>query len=847
MLGWIAVLANALGLFTGVATLFRLHLERAHGPGRPDRLRRCGAMLLLTGATTVAVCGQYLHLRLAREPISEHEPQAVKDAARVRLALSNQTPLSSLHVRFASADPFQQEAGTGPKLRIAFADEVGNGYASELSRTELRPVESGDESLATYCFSWQDLVENNTTGNGSDLAGGMAWISDLVRLRDLTVELVTEVQLTPPQLPTSLWLGHVDGETVELFRGEVAWQEGTWPPWSARYEPQSPFRVVYRDSMTLEDRVVASSGVPSPVEYRVQFPVLGILLGSLLILTGLALRCVAPAAEVGWAGGRAAALLLAGLIAAVYWWLSTLGTFTEWMPRSTGVSMLAEAFLHGQLHLVDGPPQELLAQPNPYAYAARETQYANDSSLYNGRYYLYWGPTPALLLALPMLLFGLAEVPDSFLVFLFSVGLVLFGTLLLREVWRRKYPRLPWPTAFPGILALGLAAPLPCLLSVGSIYEVFGPGGQCFLVGGIYWAFSAFRTEKPAWWRLLLAGVFWAAAATTRISLVLAVGFLAAAVAWQVLRSGSGSRFRRQTILALTCHLLPLAAGAAAMGAYNYVRFGSPFETGNRYVLTPKMNTLQLYEEHKFFNVQSFLPNLYSYFLFPPSGREQFPYLNGSWIPLPSWLPVPDWYYQPTPPGPVPDLYFTPVPVVGLVYSAPFLWYGLVAILAYLRLPRQGSRPEVREVPPPDTAGASSGWLVLCLLGAAVFGAFPAIFMPAAILRYQLDATPLLLILAMLGVWQGADALSRRPLARQAWLILAAFLATFTAASGVLYGVAWGMTEFLTAEPCLIESLAQAFPRLSPAVFLISLSLVLLLPFLPFLLTPPAASLDACG
>src|SRR5438477_1567619 len=65
-------------------------------------------------------------------------------------------------------------------------------------------------------------------------------------------------------------------------------------------------------------------------------------------------------------------------------------------------SQLADAFLHGQLSLRAEPKRELLALPDPYDPALNPPYPLHDASLYRGKYYLYFGAAPALVLHLPV-------------------------------------------------------------------------------------------------------------------------------------------------------------------------------------------------------------------------------------------------------------------------------------------------------------------------------------------------------------------------------------------------------------------------------------------------------------
>src|SRR5262249_45720730 len=215
-----------------------------------------------------------------------------------------------------------------------------------------------------------------------------------------------------------------------------------------------------------------------------------------------------PTASPASRRGRLALLLAVALIWLVQVWVVSAGRMVSWppiQPYKDVYAPLGEAFLHGQTSLLERPKPELLALPNPYDCEANIRYRLHDRSLYQGRYYLYWGPVPALMTAGVSLVGRGAILTDQQMTFLFVSGVMLFGTLVLCEIRRQCFPALPRWVVLPGVLVLGLGNPMPYLLARPTVYEAAISGGQCFLLAGLLCALLAFRGE----WRkrlLLLAG-----------------------------------------------------------------------------------------------------------------------------------------------------------------------------------------------------------------------------------------------------------------------------------------------------------------------------------------------------
>ena len=90
----------------------------------------------------------------------------------------------------------------------------------------------------------------------------------------------------------------------------------------------------------------------------------------------------------------------------------------------------------GKPHLLVEPNPELLKLENPYDYhQRRDLEYLWDTTLYNGKYYLYWGPVPAVLGVIVSSITS-KPVTDTGLVFFFVIGIALFSILLLRDIYK---------------------------------------------------------------------------------------------------------------------------------------------------------------------------------------------------------------------------------------------------------------------------------------------------------------------------------------------------------------------------------------------------------------------------
>ncbi|MDE3061395.1 MAG: hypothetical protein KGJ06_10330, partial [Pseudomonadota bacterium] len=134
--------------------------------------------------------------------------------------------------------------------------------------------------------------------------------------------------------------------------------------------------------------------------------------------------------------------------------------------------MLGQAFLAGHTHLGTVPDPRLLALPNPYNPAGRDgIRLLWDASLYQGKYYLYFGPVPALLLWIPVKLATGFDLHDLQLNFIFCLAGTYFLLRILAGLMERQPPGVRWEMT-PAIFALGFGTWIFQMLHQGGIYDV---------------------------------------------------------------------------------------------------------------------------------------------------------------------------------------------------------------------------------------------------------------------------------------------------------------------------------------------------------------------------------------
>ncbi len=491
------------------------------------------------------------------------------------------------------------------------------------------------------------------------------------------------------------------------------------------------------------------------------------------------------------------ALSGAGLVILISGWYITSGTLVKWTAYSRYFDRQADAFLAGQLSLKEKPPAELLALADPYDWQERERlsigNYIWDASLYNGKYYLYWGPVPALFAA-SVKLAAPVVVEDQYLLYFFICGLSLALAGLL--YWLRKfvYPSAPGWTVLLLVLVGGLGTPVFWLVNRPSAYETAIAGGQFFLVLGLLAALRGMAGERRHRGWLVLAGFAWGAAIGCRADTLLAIGWMAGIVCLYLIYQNRGGT---QWIGSAACLLLPLAAWGGGLGWYNFARFGSLLETGHRYQLTgPALPN----NYHDVFSAGYILPNLYNLLARPLVFHGgQFPFVFAPYITEKMWPSFirlsPTYYYS--------------EPVAGIFLTIPIFWLVLLPVGGALERAWGWLKEQRPSVSPP--VDPLSGW-VWAMLGGALLAStgFLSIFIMTT-MRYEADLVPLMTGLAALSLWWALDWLKARPNLRRLLQIAVLLLGLAAIATGLLVNFQNGDKRFETNNPALYYAIAHFF------------------------------------
>lgn len=265
-----------------------------------------------------------------------------------------------------------------------------------------------------------------------------------------------------------------------------------------------------------------------------------------------------------------------------------------WNPHWTGelhkhhnqYQMLADAFLKGQLYLNMPVDPRLTAMENPYDAKARDKLNLDENSggwdhaFYKGRYYVYFGAVPALIVFAPYKLIvgkSLATYhATQIFVALFIIGL--FALLYLFA--KRFFQRMSFGVYLIAAFTLSLVSISYCT-EAPALYCTASSSGLCMEVWSVYFFARAAwcdNSRRKFFAEIFIGALLGALAFGCKPTVALA-NFLVLPLLPKFLSKDDS----RKIFLVLS---IPYLVTGVTLMAYNYLRFDSVFEFGQAYQLT---------------------------------------------------------------------------------------------------------------------------------------------------------------------------------------------------------------------------------------------------------------------
>jgi tetratricopeptide (TPR) repeat protein len=379
----------------------------------------------------------------------------------------------------------------------------------------------------------------------------------------------------------------------------------------------------------------------------------------------------------------------------------------------TYYNLLVQGFRAGQLSLKKEVPPGFAQLADPYDPITNALYRAppygmHDLTYYKGRLYLYFGVTPALILFWPFVALTGRYLFHRQAVAIFCAIGFLTSVGLLRGLWHRYFAEVGVGVVVACALALGLATGVPVLLARCDVYEVPISCGYMLTVLAVEALWCALHEpERRCRW-LSAASAAYGLALGARPSLLFGAVILLVPVV-------QASRERRQIWTLLMAAVGPIVLIGLGLMLYNYLRFDSPSEFGQRYMLTTaRQDTLQ------HFSLGYLWFNLRVYFLEPVRWSGRFPFVHDIMVPS------------------LPPRHGGVERAFGILVNVPLVWLALAVPLAW-----RGRSAEMRSV---------LRWFLPAVALLFAISALTLGLYCSASNRYEVDFLPTLVLLAVVGI-----------------------------------------------------------------------------------------------
>jgi hypothetical protein len=409
----------------------------------------------------------------------------------------------------------------------------------------------------------------------------------------------------------------------------------------------------------------------------------------------------------------------------------------------------------------------------------------HDLVLFKGRYYLYHGAGPAILLFAPWRLITGRDFPEAAAVAVFCFAAFLFYAASLTRLLTVCGAKPPGSVLLIWLLALAVCQSAPYICNRVDVYEVAIAGGLFCISAAFFFLTKGLTSGKPNAW-FAASGLAFGLAVSCRPHSIFA-GCIAfcALIVWRFMSRHTALVVRWQGAVVF---FAVFTVCGAVLGAYNYLRFGNPFEFGLQYLLAGEKA-----QQRVLLSVTNVLPGLYYMLVSPPDFSWVFP-----WVRLALRMPFGATEY-PFPPG-----YFLE-PTAGALWIAPFL------IAA--SMPPVGAPRTLRLV---FWTGVFAAIFILLFVAASGF----------TTQRYLVDFVPLLVFAAVANL---ADRMTRSSgLARNAAIVICGLLVMYSAVVNLALGILGPYGNIISRRPSSYVRIASWFspvdeyrPRLNPSIHIL--------------------------
>ena len=429
------------------------------------------------------------------------------------------------------------------------------------------------------------------------------------------------------------------------------------------------------------------------------------------------------------------AIVVLTLAAWFYGWTATSAgsPLTTKLQSGDLYNRLADGFLAGQLSFLELPNPALAQLPDPWDPAQNgPLRQFHDVSYYDGKYYLYFGAAPAVLLLAPWKALTGTYLAQNVAAAIFAWGGALAGVALVLALRRKYFPNgAGWVTGLC-LFAVAFGNFVPVLLRRSVYYELAIASAHAFSMAALWCVARALEGWRARRLWLALASASFGLAVASRPNYVFGAVLLATPLLpmWRA-RATADWRLAIRDVCAAA---IPFLGCISLLLIYNRMRFDAWTEFGTSYMFAGMHPQRDVVTSFRFVPV-----NLWYYLFAPAQLSAFFPFFQVVHMP---------WFA--TPAG-----YTGQENTYGVLPNLPFLWMLVVWHWCGSKVPAA-----LRDFALGAATLVALNALVLCRVGGAAN-------------RYMVDLLPPLVPLACVGVFwveQLMASTARRVALRVLWI-----------------------------------------------------------------------------
>lgn len=294
-----------------------------------------------------------------------------------------------------------------------------------------------------------------------------------------------------------------------------------------------------------------------------------------------------------------------------------------WHATFNPYAKLAKAITDGHLY-VDTADAEITALADKLvSWGQEDERVMFDYALFNGKYYVYFGILPELMLYLPYRLISGADMTDAASLLIITAILIPGLYMLSREIIRHFFKTTPLALHILLVMAAVFGSSLPAVLSEPLVYTVAILSGVAFVIWGCFFLLRAFPfTEHP----LLVAfgSSCMSLAVACRPTLLLYSLIMVPFSAFSYKEYHKQGLRSKKAFVAVISLMAPYMVVAGVLMFYNQIRFGNPFQFGMIYNLTAVPSKQPAVDFFEMFPIA-----IYEYLFKTPTFEHFFPFVKG--------------------------------------------------------------------------------------------------------------------------------------------------------------------------------------------------------------------------